>query len=147
MKLEKEYTRIFHYCLSYLQNQQDAEDATQEAFLRFFQHPEYQGSYEIQYLYKIAKNLCVDMLRNCKPDQLQEEMTASNETDILTKTALRMALAELSDEEHDMIVLRYVNQENLTVIARIFNISRFTASRRIHAAMQKLKSKLREDAP
>ena len=145
MKLEKQYTRIFHYCLSYLRNPQDAEDITQETFLRFLQHPEYQGNYEIQYLYKIAKNLCTDQLRRSQPEFLREEITPSGEPDIFTRTALKIALAELSDEERDMILLRYVNQEKITVIAKIFHISRFTASRRIHAAMQKLQNKLSEE--
>lgn len=145
MKLEAQYTRIFHYCLTYLRNQQDAEDATQETFLRFLQHPEYKGNYEMQYLYKIAKNLCTDQLRRNQPEVLQEEATPSAEPDVLTRTALKLALAELSDEERDMILLRYVNREKITVIAKLFGISRFTASRRIHNALQKLQARLSEE--
>lgn len=145
MKLETEYIHIFHYCLYHLGNKEDAEDATQETFLRYLQHPEYQGCHERQYLYKIAKNLCVDTLRKTKTNMPYEDTVPSEETDIPTKTALKIALSELTAEEREMVILRFVNRENLTVIAKIFGISRFTASRRIHAITQTLKNKLREE--
>ena len=147
MKLETEYTHIFHYCFYRLGNKEDAEDVTQETFLRYLQHPEYQGNYERQYLYKIAKNLCVDTLRKNKNQSniFQEETTSSNELDIFEKTALKIAISELTEEEREIIILRFVNQENLTVIAKIFGISRFTVSRKIHTITKKLKNKLREE--
>lgn len=145
MKLETEYTHIFHYCLYHLGNKEDAEDATQETFLRYLQHPEYQGNYERQYLYTIAKNLCIDMLKKNKSDIFHEEITPSNEIDIPTKTALKIALSELTEQEQEMIILRFVNRENLTVIAKIFNVSRFTVSRKLNAITKKLKNKLREE--
>ncbi|HPQ40125.1 MAG TPA: sigma-70 family RNA polymerase sigma factor [bacterium] len=57
----------FRFDMRFLQNQQDAEDAVQEKFLRIWQkagdfHP-LAGSRVTNYLLKIDKNICLDMIR------------------------------------------------------------------------------------
>lgn len=141
MKIETEYTRIFHYCLYYLHQKEDAEDATQETFLRYLQHPEYE-SHPRQYLYRIAKNLCIDKLRKIRPDSLDEEFTPANTPDILTHVALRIAMDELPDEDREIIFLRYVSGEKISLIANMYGVSRFVMSRRIKKITQILKEKL-----
>ena len=39
MKVQEEYTRLFHYCLYRLGIHEDAEDAVQETFLRYCSTP------------------------------------------------------------------------------------------------------------
>ncbi len=141
MKIEEEYTRIYHYCLYYLHHKEEAEDATQETFLRYLQHPEYE-SHPRQYLYKIAKNLCIDKMKKIRPDLLETEETPAHNTDILTHVALRIAMNELSDEDREIIFLRYVSGEKISLIAAMYGVSRFVMSRRIKKITQTLREKL-----
>lgn len=141
MKIETEYTRIFHYCLYWLHHKEDAEDMTQETFLRYLQHPEYE-SHARQYLYTIARNLCIDKLRKIQPEALAEEAVPSVEYAIPERVALKMAMEELPEEDREIIILRYVNGEKISLIAGMFGVSRFVMSRRIRQITQKLKEKL-----
>ena len=141
MKIETEYTRIFHYCLYWLHHKEDAEDMTQETFLRYLQHPEYE-SHARQYLYTIARNLCIDKLRKIQPEALEEEYYSSSGFAIPERVALKMAMDELPDKDREIMILRYVNGEKIGLIASMFGVSRFVMSRRIRKITQILKEKL-----
>ena len=141
MKIETEYNRIFHYCLYWLHHKEDAEDVTQETFLRYLQHPEYE-SHARQYLYKIARNLCIDKLRKIPPDSFDEEHVSIQTFGTPERVALKMAMDELPDEDREIIILRYVNGEKISLIAGMFGVSRFVMSKRIRRITQALKEKL-----
>lgn len=143
MKIEKEYDNIFRYALYHTGNKEDAEDITQDAFLKYLQHKEYhhKGN-ERQILYTIVRNLCIDLHRKTKPTPLDESMKSDD--DVFSDVALRVAMSKLSEEEREIIILRYVNDENISVIAKLFGTSRFTMSRRINSIIKKLKNELGE---
>ena len=74
----KYYGRIFAYCYRRLGNQQDAEDAVQEIFLKLVKAVyKYQCTGKFQnYLYTIAGSCCSDILRRRmreKPETMQED--------------------------------------------------------------------------
>lgn len=143
MNIEKEYDDIFRYALYHTGNRHDAEDVTQEAYLKYLEHKEYhkQGK-ERQILYTIVRNLCIDLHRKAKAVPLENDVeSAENITD---NVALRLAMAKLSDEDREIIILRLVNDENISVIAQLFGTSRFTMSRRINSIIKQLKSELKE---
>ena len=59
MNLEDQYDRIYRYLYFHLHDKHEAEDLTQEAFLRFLGSRTYQDeNRQLQYLYTIARNLC-----------------------------------------------------------------------------------------
>lgn len=144
MKIEKEYDNIFRYVLYHVGNKEDAEDITQEAFLKYLEHTEYhkQGK-ERQILYTIAKNMCINLYRKSRPEQLDNDIESCG--DITEQVAVRLAMSKLSEEEREIIILRLVNDENISVIAKLFGTSRFTMGRRINSIIRKLKSELREE--
>lgn len=143
MELEKEYKNIFQYCMYRTGNKEDSEDITQETFLRYLQHPEYhKKGQERQFLYKIAKNLCIDRVRKNCADPLDETRVSDNSENVVQHVSLRIALSELSDEEREIIILRYLNGESISVIAGLYNTSRFSMGRKIRAITQKLRNKL-----
>ena len=65
-----------------------------------------------------------------------------NLPDILTHVALRIAMDELPDEDREIIFLRYVSGEKISLIANMYGVSRFVMSRRIKKITQILKEKL-----
>lgn len=159
MDIGEQYDKIYRYCYFKLHNRESAEDITQEAFLRYLERYRHASpETALKYLYTIARNLCIDEFRKRAAVPLKENsresicaassghaVSSSGEEELLTTLALRSALRELSVEEQELLLLRYVNEAPVSVIAKLFGISRFTLRRRLLAAREKLKLKLREE--
>lgn len=147
--LHSQYDKIYRYCYVRVRNREKAEDLTQETFLRFLEKPQYHNqNKDLQYLYTIAGNLCIDEYRRKQTEELPEELPDSscNEDTILESAALSMALEKLSEEDREIILLRYVNEEPVGVISRLYNISRFALNRRIKKILEFLRNEFeRED--
>ena len=133
--LKEQYDRILRYCFYKVHNRELAEDITQETFLRFLENPQYHGiNKDLQYLYTIAGNLCINHYRRKKPS---EELTdtipdgTDFEEEVLNNTALRNAIKKLSDEDREIILLRYANEVPIGVISELYGVSRFKMGRRI----------------
>lgn len=144
MDLEEQYDKIYRYCYFKVNQREIAEDITQETFLRFLESSDYVNTGKaIQYLYTIARNLCVDEYRKRKMELLNEEVVDSNaEDDMITRVSVRMALAELDEADRELLLLRYVNEVPVSVICKLYGISRFAVYRRVSQAIKNLKGKL-----
>ena len=127
MNLKEQYDRIYKYLYFRLHDQHTAEDLTQETFLRFIGSRTYQDeNRQLQYLYTIARNLCSQYYRDKMivfnideaPDipQLEE-----SEKSLLERISLIDALQKLSEEEREMLLLRYVNDVPASVISRLYH--------------------------
>ena len=134
MDLHEQYQKIFQYCASRIASRETAEDITQETFLRFYEHPEYhkQGK-ELQYLYTIARNLCIDEYRRKPVDPLPEDISEahSGESDWIDRLMLRSVLDSLPADDRELIVLRYVSGLSVAEIAKIRGVSWFAVHRAI----------------
>lgn len=140
--LKEQYDKIFRYCYYKVNNRELAEDLTQETFLRFLENPQYQGvNKNLQYLYTIAGNLCVDMYRKKSAEELTDNIpdNADYEDIILTGAVLGSAVKKLSDEDRELIILRYVNEVPVGVLSGLYGVSRFKMSRRIRRILIQLK--------
>lgn len=74
---------------------------------------------------------------------LDEEVVDSNaEDDMITRVSVRMALAELDEADRELLLLRYVNEVPVSVICKLYGISRFAVYRRVSQATKNLKGKL-----
>ena len=143
MDIESYYDKIYKYIYFKVNNKTQAEDLTQETFLRFMKsecnEPE-------RYLYTIAGNLCIDEYRRIKPVFTEDEditqVEEIFEDKILEKQVLANALKVLSDEDREMIVLRFVNEEPIGEIAKLYGISRFALTRKLNKAKNRLKEEL-----
>lgn len=143
MDIESYYDKIYKYIYFKVNNKTQAEDLTQETFLRFMKsecnEPE-------RYLYTIAGNLCIDEYRRIKPVFTEDEditqVEEVFEDKILEKQVLANALKVLSDEDREMIVLRFVNEEPIGEIAKLYGISRFALTRKLNKAKNRLKEEL-----
>lgn len=144
MDLEEQYDKIYRYCYFKVNQREIAEDITQETFLRFLESSDYVNTGKaMQYLYTIARNLCVDEYRKRKMELLNEEVVDSNaEDDMITRVSVRMALAELDEADRELLLLRYVNEVPVSVICKLYGISRFAVYRRVAQATKNLKGKL-----
>lgn len=147
MDIEKQYDRIYRYCYFKLHNREAAEDITQEAFLRYLERYRFASpETALKYLYTIARNLCIDECRKPAAMPLPEDIPEpSGEDDRLTNLALYQALREMPQKQQELLLLRYVNEVPISVIAALCGISRFALRRRLLAATDLLRKKLREE--
>lgn len=140
--LKEQYEKIFRYCFFKIHNREAAEDVTQETFLRFLESPHYRNmNKELHYLYTIAGNLCADHFRKRTLEELSENIPDNRDYEecILTNVALGSAIKSLPVEERELIVLHYINEVPIKVLAELYGISRFKMGRRIKSILEKLK--------
>ena len=145
LDLNEQYDKIYRYCYLRVNNRETAEDLTQETFLRYLEHPQYQSiDKTLQLLYTIAGNLCTDEFRKGKAVEIPEDISSDVdiEEDVLTNVLLKQALSELSDMDREMILLRYINEVPVNVIAGLYNMSRFAVTRRIKKILEALSKNL-----
>lgn len=148
MDIHEQYQKIFQFCSSRIASRETAEDITQETFLRFYEHSEYQQSgRELQYLYTIARNLCIDEYRRKPTAPLPEDIPEehSREPEWIDRLALRAVLDRLPEEERDIIVMRYVSELPVADIARIHGISWFAMNRRIKRILAKMRKEFEKE--
>ena len=144
MDLSEQYDKIYRYCYFKLNHRETAEDITQETFLRYFNNARYEEKGKtLQYLYTIARNLCIDEFRKKPLEQLPEaHKGADMEERLLTSLSVKTALHKLDKESQELLLLRYVNEVPVSVICDIMGISRFAVYRKINSALRQMKEQL-----
>lgn len=144
LNLEEQYDKIYRYCYFRLHQREIAEDITQETFLRFLESNGYiDMGQSLQYLYTIARNLCVDEYRRPKIESLGDEVIECfNEEEMITQISIRIALSELDETDRELLLLRYANDVPVSVISKFYGISRFAVYRKLLQATKNLKGKL-----
>lgn len=147
-------TAVFGLALSYLKNRHDAEDVTQDTFVRAWENaPSYrpQGK-PLAWLLAIARNLSLMKLREKdRTEGLPEEDWAlPGPDDALTaedRTVLSAALAVLEDEEQRIVLLHAVTGLKHREIAESLSLPLSTVLSKYHRALKKLRRKLEGGDP
>ncbi|HMO36617.1 MAG TPA: sigma-70 family RNA polymerase sigma factor [Gemmatales bacterium] len=156
--------RLFNALTRFLDNQEDARDVLQEALLSAFSHARnFKGQSRFYtWIYRIAMNHAIDLLRRRKPRQtlsLHREdhparHTASKEagpTENLERSEdcllIRSALQELSSEHRLVIVMKELDDMRYEEIAEVLEVPVGTVRSRLHRARAELKSILEKVAP
>ena len=116
------YPQILNYCRWHTADEQQAQDAAQETFLKAVRWLDscggFQGAFR-PFLYKIAKNICIDLNRTMKrtevsleslPDEpaYQESGFAAAEE----KANLRALTAQLEPEQRELVLLRFADHRS-----------------------------------
>ena len=140
MDLEEQYDKIYRFCYYRTLNRETAEDLTQETFLRFLKSDYQERGIGIRYLYTIARNLCIEEARRKKQDPLPEDLSDEGKGagDIVEQIRVRQALMKLPDEDRDLIIMRFVNEESITDICKLMGMSRFALYRKLKSLQRKL---------
>lgn len=160
LELEDQYDKIYRYCYFKVNDAHLAEDLTQETFLHFLkQHTYVSQGKSLAYLYTIARNLCIDSYRRRKEISVEEyalenpsgeaSSTAladrDRTSDLETQLACGQALRTLPQDQQELLLLRYANDLGYAQICAVTGLSRFSARRRINAALSSLRNLLREE--
>ena len=146
--IRKYYEEILKYCTYHCFDSEYARDLTQETFLRFFSFfsaYQYCGKTK-NYLYTIAGNLCKNYYKKKKEDVMDKEglqakagAAADPFAGVLDQMEMQAALAGLSEEFREVLILYYFQELKLKEIAGVLGIGLPLVKYRMRQAKQQLK--------
>lgn len=155
--------KIYNLALRYLDNREDAMDASQEVFLRVFRFlPGFQEESGFStWIYRIGVNVCKDMLaKRAKRGELPLELPDEDEDYRTTEVAdsrydpdsiveqadlrkyLADAIGQLPQQQREMIVLRDIQGLSYEEIGQVLSLESGTVKSRLSRARENLRKKL-----
>jgi RNA polymerase sigma-70 factor (ECF subfamily) len=149
---------VYNVSLRMLRNPADAEDATQDVFLRAFSRlHQYRPSQPFgAWLHGITRNRCLDIIRSRRPivelGAVERPGPASAVEDVegaaisgLTSERVRAALDRLPERDRSLLVLRYWEDLSTEAVARILAMSEGAARVALLRARRSLAATLGEE--
>ena len=158
--------RIYTLCLRMTGDREDAQDAAQEAFLNAWRGlASFQGDSSFStWLYRLASNACIDLLRKRKRRQERENFCslddeeagwlepaapgAGPEEELERKErrqALERELRALPDHQREILVMREVSGLSYQEIGELLSLDLGTVKSRLARARLALKKRLQEN--
>jgi len=151
-RLVAAYTRpIYNLCYRMLGDPHEAEDATQEVFLRIYRrlHAYDPAHWPASWILSIAAHYCIDRIRARRPVLPLEDVHPEPQTpeearpDALVErqeqeACLREALGQLKPEERAVLILYYWHERSCEEIASILGLQPGTVRVRLHRARLRL---------
>ena len=148
--------QIYNLMYRYSNTREDAADMTQEVFCRAFERlNQYQNRDQFfSWLYTLALNYAKDWTKkkNNRRRKLaqysveavdKEATTAQSILEADQKAgSLTEALATLSDDRREMVLLRYRHERSIKELAEIFDLTESAVKMRLHRALEDLRVKL-----
>lgn len=155
---EHYFDDVYQYLLYFTNNQQEAEDLTQETFIRVFKNYQYfkMKSSIKTWIFSIAKHVAIDQYRKNKlisifPDfllQTRKSQIGNPEKEIENKTdweLLQEALLKLKPHYRNVVILRGIKEYSVNETAEILNWKESKVKVDYHRALKLLKKYLKSD--
>jgi RNA polymerase sigma-70 factor, ECF subfamily len=137
--------RIFRYTYRMLGNRSDAEDATAETFLRVLRRSaelRADGAFRT-WLFRIARNLCIDKMRQHKLMELPADAQYSGGEEKATlRITIQQALSDLPTEYREPLVLCDLEDMAAREAAEVLKISVPALKSRLYRGRRALRDKL-----
>jgi RNA polymerase sigma-70 factor (ECF subfamily) len=161
--LVKTHTRrVYSICLRFTNREQEAQDLTQEVFLRVFRTVKSfragEGSFTV-WLARLTRNLLIDNYRRTRQERvtdsiedqlvmLEEKTAIESRTDAVLAgreagEVLQGALAKLSPELRETVILRDLEGMEYREIAGVLNVPEGTVKSRLNRGRAELARILR----
>lgn len=148
------WRRIFRYCKFNTYQEEVAQDICQETFLKAWAKlplfSQKGGSFQA-YLFKIARNLIIDLSRKRKEEPLlayQEIETTEQLEENLEKreniAKVQKALSKLNELDRQIIVLHYFEDMTQREVAEVVGLREGNLRVKTHRVLKKLKEILEE---
>ena len=142
---EECYGEVLAYCRRHAPAGHDPADLAQETFLRFVRAGSYhERGKPIAYLMRIARSVCIDASRRRRLETVALDFDPPTMEQGKSEIELEEALAKLPDDLREAVELRYGTGLDVSEVAKVLGISRFSVRRRINAALKLLEEELRE---
>lgn len=165
--VEEHQQRIFNLAYRMAGNPDDASDMSQEALIKIFRNiGKFKGESKFStWIYRVATNTCLDEMKKLKRRQTYsldseiemdeggvkvevEDTGPTPETSAETrelKGAINEAIAQLSEEHRQVIILRDINGFAYEEIAQVLSCSLGTVKSRVSRARKQLQKILLQD--
>jgi RNA polymerase sigma-70 factor (ECF subfamily) len=134
-----------------LKDAQEAEDATQEAFVKLWQNQDKIDPDRVKpWLMKVTRNGCLDRLRRRRDNVEFDESHMAGEVSgpmqgaAASETAvwLKQAIAGLKEPYRSLVVLRDVNQHSYQEVAGMLELNLAQVKTYLHRARKQLREQL-----
>jgi RNA polymerase sigma-70 factor (ECF subfamily) len=145
--------RIFGYAFYFLRNREDAEDVTQEVFMKLWQHwPTINHKGRVPFAMRVAHNKCIDVTRRRQTSgahmrasawldlqSIPAKRDASVDPELHTEftekqKALLSAIQTLPEKTRSMLLMHYFQGLKLEAIGEVFDMKVGTVKVTIHRA-------------
>jgi len=139
-----------------LKDAQEAEDATQDAFVKLWHHQDKIDPERVKpWLMKVTRNGCLDRLRRRRENvEFDESHMAGEVSGPLQGVAanevgawLKRAIEGLKEPYRSLVVLRDVNQHSYEEVAGMLELSLAQVKTYLHRARKQLREQLAEVRP
>lgn len=151
-------TRVLHFLTRRTRSREDAEDLTQEAFVRAYENL---GRYNVRWrfstwIFTIAQRLAASHVRRRRPTDQSIEL--SDTTDAAAQPAQRLAAIEsrqrlwdiaaeaLDETKFTAMWLHYVEEMTAAEVGHVLGRSRVAVKTMLHRARKQLKPALADDS-
>lgn len=127
---------IYRFALSMLKEPSRAEDVLQETFLRLLMGPQlqFEPGMEKAWLYRVARNLCYDVLRAQKKEMaVEKEYAVTSDLDFIE------LIVPLSKTEREIVSLKILGNLTHKEISAVLHLTVHGTKKRYERAIRKLK--------
>lgn len=157
--VERYQNMVYSLALKLLKNAEDAEEMTQDTFIKAFQKLEmYEGKSKFStWLYSITYNACISELRKRRihfsslEDQRFSDQDEMKMHDYFSETKkedqekyLNMALGKLPEDDQVLVTLYYYDSQSMDEISIITGLTVSNIKVKIHRARKKMYELLHE---
>lgn len=151
---------VYRHCLQMLHHREEAEDAAQEAMLRAFRAFEkHRGDRVASWLYTIAHNVCLDVLKSARMRKETASLNDENAPDVpdgastpeqqhfakQEKQALWRLIQTLPQNQQVLLQLYYGEGLDYEQLAQATGVSLGTVKSRLNRAKQQLRTLLADE--
>lgn len=144
--------QVFRLALRMCGNEADADEVAQEAFLSAWKAlPNFRGDSQFStWLYQLTSHAAIDLMRREKRQIAAEDITEVSAPDPApgpqqqaeqseTRQAVRDAMAQLSPEYRQIVVLRFLQELSYEEIGTVLKLPPGTVKSRLNRAKSQLK--------
>jgi RNA polymerase sigma factor (sigma-70 family) len=153
--LERYTLLLFGVCMKYLKEEDTAKDTVQQVFLKALSEiPKYKIDNIGGWLYRVAKNMCLSMLRDKKvwseperlehveqPEEVPVSLLIEREKDI---DRLKEELAKLKEEQRICLTLFYLDKKSYQEVSMLTGYDVKQVKSHIQNGKRNLRMKLEE---
>ena len=149
---------VYRISFHYFGNREDAEDVSQDVFLKLYSHnTKFESEEELKaWLIRVTTNTCHSYFRNpfrkrkTEIDEKEIENivgSSSSEQEIINRKVVMDAVMSLSERYRIVVYLYYYEEYSICQISNTLNIKETTIQTRLSRAREKLKSVLKDCFP
>lgn len=156
--VDKYLKMVYRISFHYFGNREDAEDVSQDVFLKLYSHnTKFESEEELKaWLIRVTTNTCHSYFRNpfrkrkTEIDEKEIENivgSSSSEQEIINRKVVMDAVMSLPERYRIVVYLYYYEEYSICQISNTLNIKETTIQTRLSRAREKLKSALKDCFP